>query len=61
MPRTGPRRELIAVRMLPAAIAVLDQIATDEKIYDERGRPNRSEVVRMLLKEALTARAARKG
>lgn len=60
MPRPGPRRELVAVRMLPAAIAVLDEIAEAENILDERGRPNRSEVVRMLLKEALAARAARR-
>lgn len=59
MPRTGPRRELVAVRMLPAAIELLDQIARDENVLDERGRPNRSEVVRMLCREALAARAAR--
>jgi metal-responsive CopG/Arc/MetJ family transcriptional regulator len=45
--------------MLPAAIEVLDQLAVDENILDERGRPNRSEVVRMLCREALAARARR--
>jgi hypothetical protein len=52
MPRTGPRRELVAVRMLPAAIEVLDQRAEDEGLYDERGNPNRSELIRVMLSYA---------
>lgn len=52
MPRVGPRRELVAVRMLPAAIEVLDQRAEDEQLYDEQGRPNRSELIRVMLSYA---------
>lgn len=49
MPRTGPRRELVAVRMLPAAIEHLDQRAAAEELYDERGNPNRSELIRLMI------------
>lgn len=59
MPRTGPRRELVAVRMLPAAIEHLDERAAEEELYDEQGRPNRSEVVRVML--AYAARHMPKG
>lgn len=38
--------------MLPAAIEVLDQRAEDEDLYDERGKPNRSELIRLMLSYA---------
>jgi hypothetical protein len=52
MPRPGPRRELVAVRMLPAAIEHLDERAAAEQLYDEQGRPNRSELIRLMLRYA---------
>lgn len=52
MPRTGPRRVMIGVKLLPAAIAYIDELAEAEGV-------NRSEMVRRLLAEAVAAR--RKG
>ena len=52
MPRTGPRRVMIGVKLLPTAIAYIDELAKAEGV-------NRSEMVRRLLSEAVAAR--RKG
>jgi hypothetical protein len=49
MPRPGPRRELVALRLLPDAIEHLDQRAEAEQLHDEQGRPNRSEMIRVML------------
>lgn len=49
MPRVGPLRQQVAIRMLPAAIKHLDDRAADEELYDERGKPNRSELMRIML------------
>jgi hypothetical protein len=56
MPRTGPRRELVALRLLAGGVAVLDELAREEVPLKGAGEPNRSEMVRRLLIEALTAR-----
>jgi hypothetical protein len=55
MPRVGPRRELVALRLLAGGVAVLDDLAREE-VPLNGGEPNRSEMVRRLLIEALTAR-----
>lgn len=58
MPRPGPPRAAVAVRMDRAQIAAIDRQALQDRILDERGLPNRSEMIRMLCHEALQARAA---
>ena len=52
MPRTGPRRVIVGVRLKAEAIALIDQMAEAEKV-------NRSEMVRILLAEAVAARRKR--
>lgn len=53
MPRPGPRRELVAVRMLPTAIEYLDQRALDEGFAKTSPAgevtAQRSEIVRLML------------
>lgn len=49
MPRTGPRRVIVGVRLKAEAIAYIDELAKAEKV-------NRSEMVRRLLAEAVAAR-----
>lgn len=51
MPRTGPRRPLVAIRLSEEGIAYIDQLAEQEGV-------NRSEMIRILLKEAIGHRAA---
>lgn len=48
-PRQGPRRRIVGVRIKPEAVAYIDRLALSEGV-------NRSEMVRRLLSEALTAR-----
>jgi metal-responsive CopG/Arc/MetJ family transcriptional regulator len=53
MPRPGPRRPLVAIRMSDEGIAYVDQLAEEAGV-------NRSEMIRTLLKEAIAARAAKR-
>jgi metal-responsive CopG/Arc/MetJ family transcriptional regulator len=52
MPRPGPRRPLVNVRLTEEGIAYIDQLAATEGV-------NRSEMIRTLLAEAVTARQKR--
>lgn len=52
-PRTGPRRPIVGVRIKTEAVEMIDAMAEAEGV-------NRSEMIRLLLSEALTARQ-RKG
>lgn len=49
MPRTGPRRPQLAIRLSAEAITALDQLAVDEGKLKPNGDPNRSEMARLLL------------
>lgn len=48
-PRTSPRRPIVGVRISDAGITAIDKLAADEAV-------TRSEMIRRLLSEALTAR-----
>jgi metal-responsive CopG/Arc/MetJ family transcriptional regulator len=52
MPRPGPRRPLVAVRLSTTGLAVIDAMAEQEGV-------NRSEMIRTLLAEAVQARQAK--
>lgn len=49
MPRPGPRRPIVAVRLSEAGIQQVDALAEAEGV-------NRSEMIRLLLTEAVAAR-----
>ena len=49
MPRTGPRRVIVGVRLKAEAIEYIDTLAQAEKV-------NRSEMIRRLLAEAVAVR-----
>lgn len=49
MPRPGPRRTAVAVRLSAETIAWLDQRALDEQLTIRGGEPNRSEMARLAL------------
>lgn len=49
MPRSGPRRPNIGVRLSAEGVAYIDELAKVEKV-------NRSEMIRRLLAEAVAAR-----
>lgn len=53
-PRPGPRRPLVAIRLSKEGLAYVDKLAVEET------DGNRSEMVRILLTEAVTARKAKK-
>jgi hypothetical protein len=53
MPRPGPRRPLVGVRLNAEGLAYIDLLAEQET------DGNRSEMVRILLGEAVTARQKR--
>jgi hypothetical protein len=53
MPRPGPRREYVAVRLKPEALAAVQELAQAET------GDNLSEMIRKLLAEAMEARRAR--
>lgn len=53
MPRPGPRRPLVAIRLSTEGLEFIDQLAARET------DGNRSEMVRRLLLEAVTARQKR--
>lgn len=52
MPRPGPRRPLVALRLGDEVTAAIDQLAKVEGV-------NRSEMIRRLVDEALTVRRQR--
>jgi hypothetical protein len=49
MPRTGPRRPMVGVKLSEEGIAHIDQRALDEGFTIRGGEPNRSEMVRLML------------
>lgn len=49
MPRKGPRRTLVALRLDAEGIAYIDETAAEEQVLDESGNPNRSEMIRIML------------
>lgn len=49
MPRSGPRRVIVGVRLKADAIAYIDTLAEAQGV-------NRSEMIRLLLAEAVAAR-----
>lgn len=49
MPRPGPRRPLVALKLSEADIAHIDPRALDEGITIRNGEPNRSEMIRLML------------
>lgn len=53
MPRPGPIRTAIAVRMDAEGVAAVDALALRHGLTIRQGEPNRSEMVRRLLDEAL--------
>jgi hypothetical protein len=56
MPRTGPRREPVGLRLLADGLAVVDELARAEVPLKGDGEANRSEMLRRLAVEALAAR-----
>lgn len=52
MPRTGPRRTMVGVRLTDEQIESLDKQAIAEGLLTKSGEPNRSELVRILLEYA---------
>lgn len=56
MPRPGPFRPQVSIRLRPDAIALLDRWAAEDA--PESGKPNRSDVVRDLLRDAIARRSA---
>jgi hypothetical protein len=53
MPWPGPRRIAVAVRLRADGIAAVDALALRRGLTIRNGEPNRSEMVRRLLAEAL--------
>lgn len=49
MPRPGPRRPLVAIRLSEQGIAHIDQRAREECPPIRGGEPNRSEMIRRML------------
>lgn len=49
MPRPGPRRPNVNVRIGEDGIAHLDQRARDEGLVKDDGAANRSEIIRLML------------
>lgn len=52
MPRPGPRRPLVALRMSTDGTEWVDQRAIEEGLLRGDGSPNRSEMIRLALKFA---------
>lgn len=53
MPRTGPRRVLVATKLHGDEIAAVDQRALDEGLTIRDGEPNRSEMLRRMVAYAM--------
>lgn len=49
MPRPGPRRPLVAVRLSEAGRDHIDARALEEGLTIRKGEPNRSEMIRLML------------
>lgn len=49
MPRPGPRRPAVALKLSEQGIAWIDQRALDEGLTIRGGEPNRSEMIRFML------------
>ncbi len=49
MPRPGPRRPLVAIRLSIDGTAWLDSRAAEEGVVRSNGEPNRSEMIRLAL------------
>ena len=49
MPRTGPRRPLVAIKLSEAGIARIDARAADRAKAEGRPKPNRSDEIRVML------------
>ncbi|MFD4352357.1 hypothetical protein ACFWPK_10710 [Nocardia sp. NPDC058519] len=52
MPRPGPRRPVLALRMSDDQIAALDDQAIAEELLTKQGEPNRSELIRIMVEYA---------
>ncbi|MEV0772731.1 hypothetical protein [Nocardia salmonicida] len=52
MPRPGPRRPVLALRMSDDQIATQDNQAIAEDLLTEQGEPNRSELIRIMVEYA---------
>ena len=50
MPRAGPKREFVGVKLSPAGLAAIRDLAAKETVG------NLSEMIRLLLSEAVAAR-----
>lgn len=59
VPPAKPARWLVAFRMARTAVEYVDNLARQEGVLDAKGRPNRSEMLRILL--AYAVRNWRKG
>jgi hypothetical protein len=49
MPRPGPRRPIVALRLSEAGIRHVDERALEEGLTIRGGEPNRSEMARLML------------
>lgn len=49
MPRQGPRRTMVGIRLLDEQIEQLDWRANEEGLVTKAGEPNRSELIRIYL------------
>ncbi|TDP33175.1 hypothetical protein DFR75_105413 [Nocardia ignorata] len=52
MPRSGPRRPIIGLRMADEQIEALDERAVAEDLLTKAGEPNRSELLRIMIEYA---------
>ena len=57
MPRPGPRRPSVTIRLSDSGLAVIDRLAVADGLTIRNGEPNRSAMIRKLLAEACDARA----
>ncbi|MFC4124952.1 hypothetical protein [Nocardia rhizosphaerae] len=52
MPRPGPRRPVLTLRMSDDLIVALDEQAIAEDLLTKAGEPNRSELIRIMIEYA---------
>ncbi|MEV0543914.1 hypothetical protein [Nocardia salmonicida] len=52
MPRPGPRRPVLTLRMSDDHIVALDNQAIAEDLLTKQGEPNRSELIRIMVEYA---------
>lgn len=52
MPRSGPRRPALSLRMTDEMIDALDKQAIAEQLLTKGGEPNRSELIRIMVEYA---------